>query len=260
MIRVLRTRRLFMDSLHFFFIVATALVAPALGPAAATAHGPTVPASLTGFPFTNETLHYTVSWSSGLGLGEAHFTATRGKSPKRQDEQWAFEFALDAAVPGFAVADRYRSTASVDLCSMTFDKQFTHGSRKSHERIEFDERAGLARRDAQGGGKSEVAISQCARDALTFLYYARRELGQGRVPPHEDVLFGGAYQVRLQYTGAQTIKVNDKKSESDRVVTTLKGPASEITFEMFFARDAARTPLLIRVPLSLGIFSLELAR
>jgi hypothetical protein len=29
---------------------------------------------------------------------------------------------------------------------------------------------------------------------------------------------------------------------------------------MFFARDAARTPLIIRVPLSLGTFSLELAR
>jgi hypothetical protein len=261
MIRVLRARRLFMGSLYIFFIVATAFVAPASGPAAAPAHGPTAPASgPAGFPFTNETLHYTVSWASGLGLGEAHLTATRGKSPKKQDEQWAFEFALDAAVPGFAVTDRYHSTASVDLCSMTFDKEFTHGSRKSHERIEFDERAGVAKRDTPGAGKSEVAISQCARDALTFLYYARRELGQGRVPPHEDILFGGAYQVRLEYTGEQTIKVNDKKSESDRVITTLKGPASEISFEMFFARDAARTPLLIRVPLGLGTFSLELAR
>jgi hypothetical protein len=44
------------------------------------------------------------------------------------------------------------------------------------------------------------------------------------------------------------------------VLATLKGPASEITFEMFFARDAARTPLVIRVPLTLGTFSMELAR
>jgi hypothetical protein len=29
---------------------------------------------------------------------------------------------------------------------------------------------------------------------------------------------------------------------------------------MFFARDAARTPLVIRVPLSVGTFSMELVR
>jgi hypothetical protein len=54
--------------------------------------------------------------------------------------------------------------------------------------------------------------------------------------------------------------LSGKNAEADRVVATLKGPASAISFEMFFARDPARTPLLIRVPLSLGMFSLELAR
>jgi len=56
------------------------------------------------------------------------------------------------------------------------------------------------------------------------------------------------------------VKIGDQKTEADRVVSTLKGPASQISFEMFFARDAARTLLVIRVPLSLGTFSLELAR
>ena len=131
---------------------------------------------------------------------------------------------------------------------------------RSHERIEFDDHAGVARRETVGGGKSDIPISQCARDALTFLYFARRELGQGRVPPPEDVVFGAKYQVRLEYTGEQTIKVGNKPSVTDRVVVTVKGPASETSFEMFFARDPARTPLLIRVPLSLGMFSMELAR
>lgn len=223
------------------------LAAPAAGPPA------TAPA-LTGFPFTNETLHYTLSWPSGLSLGEALMTATRNSA------EWSFDLYVKGAVPGFVVADHYHATASPDLCAMTFDRQFTHGSRKSEEHIDFDPHAGVARRETVGGGKSDVAIASCARDALTFLYYARRELGQGRVPPREDVLFGAPYQVRLEYTGAQTVKVGDKKTEADRVVSTLKGPASQISFEMFFARDAARTPLVIRVPLSLGTFSLELAR
>jgi hypothetical protein len=215
---------------------------------------------LTGFPFTNETLHYTVSWPSGLNLGEAQISATRSEPSKQGGEQWVFNFLLDASVPGFAVTDHYHSTASSDMCSMTFEKGFTHGTRKSQERIEFDAHAGVARRQTPDGGRSEISVSACARDALTFLYFARQELGQGRVPPQENILFGGPYQVRLAYTGAQTVRVNDRRSETDRVVATVKGPASEITFEMFFARDAARTPLLIRVPLSLGMFSMELAR
>jgi hypothetical protein len=222
-------------------------LAPAASPPA------TVPA-LTGFPFANETLHYTLSWPSGLNLGEALMTATRSST------EWSFDLYLKGAVPGFEVADHYHATASPELCARTFDRKFMHGSRKSEEHIDFAPHAGVARRETVGGGTSEVATSPCARDALTFLYYARRELGQGRVAAREDILFGAPYQVRLEYTGAQTVKLSGKNAETDRVVATLKGPASAISFEMFFARDPARTPLLIRVPLSLGMFSLELAR
>jgi hypothetical protein len=253
---------MFKDSIYFLMILAGGLAVaapaaePARGPAAASAP------SHTGFPFTNETLHYAVTWPTGLSLGEAHMSAARSKAAKGPGEQWAFEFALDASVPGFAVADRYHAAASPDLCSAAFDKDIAHGSRKSHERIEFDDHAGVARRESLGveAGKSDVSISQCGRDALTFLYFARRELGQGRVPPPEDVVLGAKYQARLEYTGEQTIKVGNKPSVTDRVVVTVRGPASVTSFEMFFARDPARTPLLIRVPLSLGVFSMELSR
>jgi len=217
-------------------------------------------AAQTGFPFSSETLNYTVNWPSGLSLGEAHLGATRSEGVKGQGDQWSFELALDASVPGFAVADRYRATASSDLCSLTFDKELAHGARKTHESITFDAHDGVAHRDTVGGGKSDIPISGCAHDALTFLYFSRKELGQGRVPQFEDVIFGAPYQVRLQYKGQEQVRVNNKPADADRVEATFKGPASELTFEMFFARDPARTPLVIRVPLSLGSFSLELAR
>ena len=95
---------------------------------------------------------------------------------------------------------------------------------------------------------------------MAFLYFARRELGQGRVAPPQQVFFGSAYSVRMDYTGAQTITVSDKPSVTDHLVVHVKGPKSDFSFEMFFARDAARTPLLIRVPLSVGTFSMELVR
>jgi hypothetical protein len=66
--------------------------------------------------------------------------------------------------------------------------------------------------------------------------------------------------VQLEYKDAQTVKVHGLDAEADRVLVTVKGPASQTAFEMFFARDAARTPLVVRVPLSLGTLSLELAR
>jgi hypothetical protein len=66
--------------------------------------------------------------------------------------------------------------------------------------------------------------------------------------------------VQLEYKGAEVVKVHGLNAEADRLLVTVKGPASQATFEMFFARDAARTPLVVRVPLSLGTLSLELAR
>ena len=251
---------MFTNCFYIILMAAGGFAAPGPGTATEPARSAASAPSLTGFPFTNETLHYSVSWPTGLSLGEASMAASRHRSASGAGEQWAFEFALDASVPGFAVADRYHAAASLDLCSAKFEKEITHGARKTHERLEFDDHAGVVRRETLGAGKSDVPISQCGRDALTFLYFARRELGQGRVPPQEDVVFGSKYQARLEYTGEQTIKVGHQPSVTDRVVATLRGPVSEISFEMFFARDPARTPLLIRVPLSLGVFSMELTR
>ena len=48
--------------------------------------------------------------------------------------------------------------------------------------------------------------------------------------------------------------------EADKLLVTAKGPASEINFEVYFLKDAARTPALVRVPLSLGAFTMELVK
>ena len=88
----------------------------------------------------------------------------------------------------------------------------------------------------------------------------RRGASRGRLPAPLAVLFGSACHARLEHTGAPTIPVNEVLTQSDRLVCTMKGPASEIQFEVFFARDAARTPLLVRAPFAIGNFSMELLR
>jgi hypothetical protein len=220
----------------------------ALAAAAAAADG------LSGFPFTSEELRYTVNWPSGLSLGEGVFRANKTA------DGWEFEFHLAASIPAYAVSERHRAVASADLCSVSLRKESTRGARKTREETQFDASAARAVRKTDNGGKTEFAIAACARDALTFLYFTRRELGQGRVPPQQPIYFGAEYRIRLVYTGAETVSIAGRRSVTDRIQASVKGPKSDSTFEMYFARDAARTPLLIRVPLAAGSFSLELTR
>ncbi len=206
-------------------------------------------------PVSGEQLRYSVNWASGLSLGEATLRADKGK------DAWDFEVSLDASIPGFALRDDYRSSATVDLCSLELDKTFTHGSKKADEKITFDQQSHTATRETQnGGGKSDTSVSSCAKDALTFLQFARNELAQGRLAPQQTVVFGAPYNVRIEYTGAQKIKVGDQTADTDRILATIKGPTTNLTVEIFFARDAARTPLVAHIPLALGSFTVELIR
>lgn len=202
-----------------------------------------------------ESLRYSINWASGLSLGEASLRADKGK------DAWDFEVTMDASIPGFALRDDYRSAATLDLCSLELDKTFTHGTKRADEKITFDQQNHTATRQTQnGGGKTDVSIPTCAKDALTFMQFARNELAQGRLAPQQAVVFGALYNVRIEYTGPQKIKVGDQMTDADRILATIKGPTTDLTVEIFFARDAARTPVLARIPLSLGSFTVELIR
>jgi hypothetical protein len=206
---------------------------------------------LTGFPYQDETLRFRVTWPSGVSLGEGRMQAHRIEGGR-----WQFELTLDASVPGITVKDHYRSVATAELCSVEFERDSAHGPRKSSETIAFAQDKSTARRATKGGGSSEFGVPACARDALTFLYFTRWEMGQGRVPPAGMIVFGGPYDIRLLYTGEQS----EKGAITDRLGANVHGPSSNVNFDLSFARDAARTPVVIRAPLALGTFSLELTR
>jgi len=211
-------------------------------------------------PFEEETLRYTVNWPSGLSLGEVEMHARRTKAAGGSAERWEFTMKLDAAVPGFSVVDRYHSTASAQLCSLELEKDFTHGKRKAHEKTIFNPEARTATRQTLGGGgKAEFEIPACARDALTFLYFVRSELARGRVPPAQKIYFGAAYDIRLTYSGRQTLRLPEAVLETDRMAVSVKGPASDVSFEVFFGVDAARRLVLVRLPLQMGLFTMQLA-
>jgi hypothetical protein len=199
-----------------------------------------------------ENLSYSINWPSGLSLGEGSITAVRS------GHHWDLSLKLEATIPGFPLRDEYHARASDGLCSVTFEKQSTHGSRIASEKSTFDAERKIVRRETSKGGSSETPIANCAKDALSFLFFVRKELAQGRIPPAQTIFFGAPYQASLKSSGAEQVKLGDQRVEADRLSVTLKGPASETTFDISFARDPARTPLVIRSQFAMGSFSMEL--
>jgi hypothetical protein len=210
--------------------------------------------------FENEQLRYNINWPSGLSLGEAQLRASMSKPSPDASGQLHLEFTLDAGIPGFSVSDQYRSEASPEFCSAEFQRAARHGAKKTDEKTTFEQQKGTASRETSGGGKTELTTSACGKDALAFLYYVRRELSQGRIPPRQVVFFGAPYEIRVEFMGTQKIPLGESQVEADRVTAAVKGPSSEISFEVFFLKDRTRTPVLVRVPLALGTFSMELVR
>jgi Protein of unknown function (DUF3108) len=219
---------------------------------------------LTGFPFQNETLRYNVNWPGGHSLGDVTLSA------RQANGGWDFDMTLNVDVPVVPIADHYKSSATgIDLCSTKLERVISHGKKNVTEQTEFDQKSGIADRRTlvpatadkpAGGGKSELKFVGCGRDALTFQYFARREMGQGRVPGAGRIFFGSGYDVTMVYTGAMDIPVAGKPTTTDHVNVSIKGPASDSTLEIFYARDPQRTPLLIKIPVAIGTVSLELVR
>lgn len=206
-----------------------------------------------------EALRYTVTWASGLSFGEALISSSR--ATLASGEGWTFTLKADASIPGFKLQESANSTATTEYCSIDLEKQSQRGNKKVQEKTTFDARTLTASRETlNGGGKSELTIPACAKDALDYVFFLRRELAQGRLPAMQKVYYGAAYDVRPEFTGTETIRVGEESVQADRLVGHIKGPKTDLTIDMFFSKDPARLPLIIRIPVAQGKLNVELAR
>lgn len=206
----------------------------------------------------NETLHYSVNWPSGLSLGEATLSASSSREAN-EPGRMHFQFDLDAGVPGFAVSDRFHSIASGGLCSQEFQKTTSQGAKRVDDKETFDAGSGTVTRGS-GSGQTEISANPCGKDALAFLYFVRQELSQGRIPPRQTVFFGAPYEIKLDSAGSESVKIGNALVATDHLKASVSGPSSNINFDLFFLQDRSRTLALVRVPLALGTFSMELVR
>lgn len=199
-----------------------------------------------------EVLRYQLNWPGGVPLGEAQLKTIP------VDGQWKLELTLDASIPAFQVIDRFNSSVNEKWCSLEFSRDTVHGARKSKETTTFDLTAASAKRKTEGGGTKEFNTVACPHDALGFLFFARQELIKGRVPGAQTVYYGGPYDLQFEMLGSQAISIGGSETQADRFRVSFKGPIANSNFEIFFSKNEARTPLLIKVPFTLGTFSMEL--
>jgi hypothetical protein len=231
-------------------------VAGALAFAASSNTAPSIPAG------SGERLRYSVNWPSGLSLGELDISAHRSSGDTGKSAKLTIDGSLDASLPGFQITDHYQSEATGDFCSTRFEKNFKHGGKSNEEVTTFDLANDTLTRQTKtnGGGKSDLTTPHCAKDALAFLYFLRNELANGRLPQQQVIFFGAPYNVRLDFGGARQISVGGVMTNTDRITAAVRGPQSDLTIEIFFAQDAARTPVLVRVPVVLGTLTAELMK
>ncbi len=106
---------------------------------------------------------------------------------------------------------------------------------------------------APNPARARFTFPTCARDALAFLYYSRLELGQGRVTRSSECSFGfGVFCEDGLHRLRKISPSTTSPTVTDHILVSVKGPQSDFNFDVFYARDAARTPLKIRIPLSAG--------
>ena len=208
------------------------------------------------FPFADdEELAYSIAWPSGLTVGEGAFRA------RRTEAGWRFEMTLRASLPTIEIDDVFVSTTDGELCSSEFKKHIRHGRKRADESLRFG-RLTLERTNLdpeQGEQPGTVPIPSCARDALAFVYFVRRDLAAGRIPSVRDIFFGAGYRVRLVYKRTRWLTSNSERRLADEIRVDVRGPVSQHSFSVYFGRDKARTPLLFRVEFDAGPFTMQLS-
>ncbi len=201
-----------------------------------------------------ERLNYTIAWPSGLPVGHASLQA-RTRNPG-----WHLELTLRATLPSIEVDDVFESSTDQELCSEVFVKRVRHGDKRAHESLRFGpgrvDRFNLEAADPEIPGRT--AAGDCARDALAFLYYLRKDLAAGRLPSPGTIFYGAAYHIRVRFVRQRWLMIGGERRSADEFRAVVAGPASQHEFSVYVGQDEARTPLLFRIELGEETFSMQL--
>ncbi|MBI3894572.1 MAG: DUF3108 domain-containing protein [Acidobacteria bacterium] len=205
-------------------------------------------------PLTSgERLTYRLLWPSGLNLGEAILEA----SPSATETH--FQMTVEISLPQYVLRHSSSSVAAGEgLCSLQFREDVDDGTKKWwEETIEFDQVAHEAHRTRNGQTTTD-SIPECAQDPITFLYYFRSRLAEGKPSDSGTLYRGGSFTVRVRAAGSETVPFRGQQRPTEKFVVTYPSQNQEMTFELWLSTDAERLPLRMRVPSPLAVFTAEL--
>ena len=205
-------------------------------------------------PLTNgEKLTYKLIWPSGVSLGEAVMEA----SPSGAETH--FQVTVEINLPQYALRHSSSSVAAGEaLCSLRFHQETGEGAKKWwEESVEFDQAAHEVHR-TRDGQSTTASIAACAQDPLTFIYYFRSRLAEGKPPDSGTLYRGENFNVRVRKAGTETVAFRGQQRTAEKYVVTFPSQNQEMTIELWISTDAERVPVRIRVPSPLAVFTAEL--
>lgn len=202
---------------------------------------------------SGEKLTYRLLWPSGVSLGEAFLEA----SPAGAETH--FQMTVEINLPQYPLRHTSSSVAAGEgLCSLRFRQETAGGGKKwAEESIEFDQAAHQAHW-TRNGQTTTASIAECAQDPLTFIYFFRSRLAEGKPLDLQTLYRGGNFNVNVKKAGIETVAVRGQPRQTEKFVVTYPGPDQEMTFELWIATDAERLPVRLRVPSPLAVFTAEL--
>ncbi|MBI4478671.1 MAG: DUF3108 domain-containing protein [Acidobacteria bacterium] len=205
---------------------------------------------------SGERLRFNLLWPSGFSLGEAVLEASRA------GEQIQLQATVQADLPQHPIEYAFSSSVDEQLCSVRYIETLREGNNTRETSYEFDQENHKVRR-TEGGQSSESSIPECARDPLALLYHFRRQLSFQQLPigtPEAVGAFylGGDYTTRYEAITPETVQLGTKEWAGDRFLIRVEGPGGERSFEVWIRPDTARTPVAVRIPFPLAMFSAEL--
>ena len=200
-----------------------------------------------------EKLTYKLLWPSGVSLGEAVMES----SPSGAETH--FQVTVEISLPQYALRHSSSSAATGEaLCSLRFHQETGEGAKKWwEESVEFNQAAHEAHR-TRDGQTTTASIAACAQDPLTFIYYFRSRLAEGKPPDSGTLYRGENFNVRVRAAGTETVAFRGQQRATEKYVATFPSQNQEVTIDLWISTDAERVPVRMRVPSPLAVFTAEL--
>ena len=95
---------------------------------------------------------------------------------------------------------------------------------------------------------------------LLPIFFTRGGTRPGARPAAQQILFGGLYRDHVDYAGRAHDYRLGKQVQSDEVICTVRGTSSESQSKCTSPATPPALRSLVKVPLAMGKFSMELVR